>query len=101
MAALKAVDNHLPMLRLQNAADDAEQRRFADPIRPDDDNHLPRLDSKIDVLENRAHAVVLSDIDEFNHGRVRLAKYDRVSWYHIAIDDDCREARPAGDVCNC
>ena len=68
MAASKALDIDLPVLRLQNAADDAKQRGFPGPVRSDDDDQLSRFDPKIDSLQDRTHAVMLSDIDEFNHG---------------------------------
>ena len=52
---------HLPGIGLITSCDQAQQRRLADPVRPDHAETAAGADSEADILENRLGAVVLRD----------------------------------------
>src|SRR6185503_19043442 len=47
----RAIDRDRPAIRCKQSGDDAQQRRLAAPVRPDEGDDLPRLDAEVDAAE--------------------------------------------------
>jgi hypothetical protein len=57
-----------PRVRLVEAREDPQQRRLADPVRPDEADPAPRDERQRDTTQDELGAVVLRDFDRGERG---------------------------------
>ena len=67
LSAARARDGNVSVLRHEDAAHYAEQRRFAHAVGADHHYQFASLDSQVDALQNRTDAVVLGDVHYLDH----------------------------------
>ena len=61
LGRVDAVEEHAPLLRRLQAADDAQQRRLARARRPEQRHQLSRLHRQIDVVQRQVRAEAMRD----------------------------------------